>query len=178
MKLPTPVHYPEIFFFEDLDFDENSGSLSETIKVGAFVESVSRKERVSESDDVPFSNLLKTGGGGGGGGVGKQANTNETKTPEQTAEAKEDSDNGNVSPRSLSHDDFIMKTPFAGSNANTDLGLFYRECQSAPQLEGFGTEPTVAEQVGDLTRQLEAFEVSLKEYDNVITELYASDNNN
>lgn len=73
----------------------------------------------------------------------------------------------------------LQKTPFAGSNANTDLGAFYRECQSAPQLEGFGTEPTVAEQVGDLTQQLEAFEVSLEEYDNVITELcYAPDNNN
>lgn len=74
---------------------------------------------------------------------------------------------------------FLQKTPFAGSNANTDLGLFYRECQSAPPLQGVNArERTVAEQVGDLTLQLEAFETSLKEYDRVITELCHVDNNN
>lgn len=41
----------------------------------------------------------------------------------------------------------LQKTPFAGSNANTDLGMFYRECQSAPQLEAFGNDPPVADQV-------------------------------
>ncbi|XP_014278229.1 autophagy-related protein 13 homolog isoform X1 [Halyomorpha halys] len=156
--------------------DDNLSSLSETIKVGAFVESVSSKERTmsDNDDDVPFSNLLK------------QCSVVQKRPPTPprppTPVKKEDTDNGNVTtPRSLSHDDFIMvdlKTPFAGSNANTDLGVFYRECQSAPQLEGFSTEPTLAEQVGDLTEQLEQFEVSLKEYDNVITELCATDNNN
>jgi autophagy-related protein 13 len=56
--------------------------------------------------------------------------------------------------------------------------LFYKECQSAPPLAGSGEEAPLAEQVGDLTRQLEAFETSLREYDNVITALCNSDNNN
>ncbi|XP_014243452.1 autophagy-related protein 13 homolog isoform X2 [Cimex lectularius] len=161
------------------NIDENNSSLSETIKMGAFADTI-KKGRISIENeplnDVPFMSLLN---------VGKQANkisppaippSSEQHTPNQ-----DDSDNGNITPRCpsiTSHDDFIMKTPFAGSNANTDLGLFYRECQSAPQLEGFDNEPTLAEQVGDLTRQLEAFETNLKEYDNVITELCHIDNNN
>lgn len=76
--------------------------------------------------------------------------------------------------------DFILlfqKTPFAGSNANTDLGLFYRECQSAPPLQTF-TEDSAAEQIGDLTKQLEAFETSLQEYDNIISSFCYGENNN
>lgn len=71
----------------------------------------------------------------------------------------------------------LQKTPFAGSNANTDLGLFYRECQSAPQLQTFAEE-TVAEQIGDLSTQLEAFETSLQEYENVISSFCCGENNN
>lgn len=77
-------------------------SLSETIKVGAFVESVSTKERtISENDDdVPFSNLLKQ--------CSVVSKRPPTPPRPPTPVKKEDTDNGNVAPRSLSHDDFIM----------------------------------------------------------------------
>ncbi|XP_073974243.1 autophagy-related 13 isoform X1 [Rhodnius prolixus] len=170
--------------------DEISSSLSETIKMGAFAEGMKNcgggNGRTTEDDlsDMPFMSLLTNG---------KPAMPPASPPdPPQTLHhtdnspaSQEDSDNGNLTPTCpsvTSHDDFIMvdlKTPFAGSNANTDLGLFYRECQSAPPLQGVNArERTVAEQVGDLTLQLEAFETSLKEYDRVITELCHVDNNN
>ncbi|XP_012282024.1 autophagy-related protein 13 homolog isoform X2 [Orussus abietinus] len=77
--------------------------------------------------------------------------------------------------------DFIMvdlKTPFAGTNTNSDLGAFYRECQSAPQLHAFMEEQTLAEQVGDLTKQLETFEINMRRYEDILTSLCESENNN
>ncbi|BET00404.1 Autophagy-related protein 13 [Nesidiocoris tenuis] len=158
----------------------DSDPLSETIKSGAFAESLKKPRLPPDFDplaDIPFSSLLSLGK------PPKKASPSVTDTlvPDDTP-TQDDSDNGNVTPKcpSLS-DDFIMvdlKTPFAGSNANTDLGLFYRECQSAPQLEAFANDPPVLDQVGDLTKQLEAFETNLLEYDNVITQLCNADNNN
>ncbi|XP_022195091.1 autophagy-related protein 13 homolog isoform X2 [Nilaparvata lugens] len=174
------------------DDNNTTSTLSDTIKFGAFADNTSMCCRTvpSATDDsaapdlivpeVPFTTLLTP----------KTAPS--PPPPPVTATSTEDSDNGNTTTApttapppaatTLSHTndsaDFIMKTPFAGSNANTDLGVFYRECQSAPPLQGFQEEPTVAEQVGDLTKQLELFETSLQEYDNVITSLCKSDNNN
>ncbi|CAG5100451.1 Protein of unknown function [Cotesia congregata] len=71
------------------------------------------------------------------------------------------------------------KTPFAGTNTNSDLGTFYRECQSAPQLQTFlEEERTLAEQVGDLTKQLETFEINQQKYKDILTTLCQTDNNN
>lgn len=164
-----------------------SGSLNETVKIGAFADNQKPKRPDPEPLDIPFSNLLTL------------------RTPQQSppqpppptppvthsvpipTDKNSDCENGNVTPRCGSvgshTDDFILvdlKTPFAGSNANTDLGLFYRECQSAPPLHTFSSdgEPSVAEQVGDLTKQLEAFETSLQEYDNIISSFCQVDNNN
>lgn len=72
----------------------------------------------------------------------------------------------------------LQKTPFAGGNSNSELGAFYRECQSAPQLKTFSEQPTLAEQVGDISKTLEAFETSMQEYDEMLNSLCLSDNNN
>lgn len=64
------------------------------------------------------------------------------------------------------------------TNTNTDLGTFYRECQSAPQLQAFMEELTLGEQLGDLTKQLEQYESSVQHFDHVLTSLYQADNNN
>lgn len=72
----------------------------------------------------------------------------------------------------------MQKTPFAGTNTNSDLGAFYRECQSAPQLQGFIEEKTLAEQVGDLTKQLETFEMNMEKYEDILSSLCQTDNNN
>ncbi|XP_058803089.1 autophagy-related protein 13 [Phymastichus coffea] len=79
------------------------------------------------------------------------------------------------------NDDFIMvdlKTPFAATNTNSDLGNFYRECQSAPQLQTFIEEQTLGEQVGDLTKQIETFETNMHLYEDLLNSLYKSENNN
>ncbi|XP_075229468.1 autophagy-related 13 isoform X2 [Lycorma delicatula] len=172
----SPKHFPS---------EDNISVLSDTVKIGAFADSCYKNvEPNLMMPDVPFSSLLVT--------RNTQNNTTPSSPPKPTESSEqqqqqqqpiEDSDNGNVTPRcgsagSHNDGDFIMKTPFAGSNANTDLGMFYRECQSAPPLQAFSEDALVADQVGDLTKQLEAFETSLQEYDTVISSLCEVDNNN
>lgn len=72
----------------------------------------------------------------------------------------------------------FQKTPFATPNTNSDLGTFYRDCQSAPQLQAFKEEQTLAEQVGDLTKQLEAFEINMHYYEDLLNSLCKSESNN
>lgn len=72
----------------------------------------------------------------------------------------------------------LQKTPFASTNANSELGMFYKEWQSAPPLQAFVDVPTLAEQVQDLTKQLESFESDMREYEDVLQSLCQSPNNN
>ncbi|KAK2581682.1 hypothetical protein KPH14_002173 [Odynerus spinipes] len=178
--------------------EENSKSLSDTIKVGAFV--ISKPVIVNEEDlvipDVPFSSLLTPRQTSPP--PGSLTDTINTKTV--TTAAASDSNNGNnerlsndnTTSKSYSqnesrrsscsmtsaNDDFIMKTPFAVTNTNSDLGAFYRECQSAPQLQAFTEERTLAEQVGDLTKQLETFETNMQHYEDILSSLCQTENNN
>lgn len=186
--------------------EENSKSLSDTIKVGAFV--VNKQVVVNEEDlvipDVPFSSLLTprqssppppptsttdstTGTAATTAATATAAdssNGNNERTANDNITSKCNSQNG--SRRSScsitsANDDFIMvdlKTPFAGTNTNSDLGVFYRECQSAPQLQAFTEELTLAEQVGDLTKQLETFETNMQRYEDLLSSLYQTENNN
>ncbi|XP_011051102.1 PREDICTED: autophagy-related protein 13 homolog isoform X1 [Acromyrmex echinatior] len=180
--------------------EETSKSLSDTIKVGAFV--INKPVIVNEEDlvipDVPFSSLLTP----------KQTSPPpislvEPNTKTTMAVLTTDSNNGNNerlnndnttskcasqngSRRSScsmtsANDDFIMvdlKTPFAVTNTNSDVGAFYRECQSAPQLQAFMEERTLAEQLGDLTKQLETFETNMQHYEDILSSLYHTENNN
>ncbi|KAH0539912.1 autophagy-related protein 13 isoform X1 [Cotesia glomerata] len=211
--------------------EEISKSLSDTIKVGAFV--VNKQVVVNEQDlvipDVPFSSLLTprqtspplglipdisnpptsttatatsvsaltTGTAAGSvitstplsSVVGATLDTNNGNNDKSSAidNATSKCNSRNGSRRSScsitsANDDFIMvdlKTPFAGTNTNSDLGTFYRECQSAPQLQAFlEEERTLAEQVGDLTKQLETFEINQQKYKDILTTLCQTDNNN
>jgi len=65
----------------------------------------------------------------------------------------------------------LQKTPFAGGNVNSDLGAFYRECQTAPPLQTFAEQPTLAEQVSALPSQLEMFEQNQAEFDALLSSL-------
>ncbi|XP_051169959.1 autophagy-related protein 13 homolog isoform X2 [Leptopilina boulardi] len=184
--------------------EETSKSLSDTIKVGAFV--LNKQIVVNEEDlvipDVPFSSLLSSRqnspplptSGTDSTTVPTIGTTTETtttttnssngnteKVSNDNATCKCNSQNG--SRRSScsitsANDDFIMKTPFAGTNTNSDLGVFYRECQSAPQLQAFTEELTLADQVGDLTKKLETFETDMQRYEDLLSSLYQSENNN
>ncbi|XP_012262969.2 autophagy-related protein 13 homolog isoform X2 [Athalia rosae] len=178
--------------------EENNTSLSDTIKVGAFAGN--KPVTVIEEDlvipDVPFSSLLTP----------RQTSpppapqTEPTNVPVSGSVPQSDNINGNTektlngnsTPKCNSqngsrrsscsmtsaNDDFIMKTPFAGTNTNSDLGTFYRECQSAPQLQAFTEERTLAEQVGDLTQQLETFETNMHQYEDILSSLCQTENNN
>ncbi|XP_035724024.1 autophagy-related protein 13-like isoform X1 [Vespa mandarinia] len=184
--------------------EENSKSLSDTIKVGAFV--ISKPPMVNEGDlvipDVPFSSLLtpRQTSPPPPGSLGDTVNAknvtagvatdnsnngnNERLSNDNNTTSKSNSQN--ESRRSScsmtsANDDFIMvdlKTPFAITNTNSDLGAFYRECQSAPQLQAFMEERTLAEQVGDLTKQLETFETNMQHYEDILSSLCQTENNN
>jgi autophagy-related protein 13 len=54
---------------------------------------------------------------------------------------------------------------------NSDLGAFYRECQTAPPLQTFSEQPTLAEQVSALPSQLEVFEQNRAEFDALLSNL-------
>ncbi|XP_047369341.1 autophagy-related protein 13 homolog isoform X2 [Vespa velutina] len=183
--------------------EENSKSLSDTIKVGAFV--ISKPPMVNEGDlvipDVPFSSLLTPrqtspppppAPGSLGDTVNAKNVTAGVATDNSNNGNNERLSNDNTTSKSNSqnesrrsscsmtsaNDDFIMKTPFAITNTNSDLGAFYRECQSAPQLQAFMEERTLAEQVGDLTKQLETFETNMQHYEDILSSLCQTENNN
>ncbi|XP_011312103.1 autophagy-related protein 13 homolog isoform X2 [Fopius arisanus] len=192
--------------------EETSKSLSDTIKVGAFV--INKQVVVNEEDlvipDVPFSSLLiprQTSPPPGPPAETASAPTSATTAsppipaPSASSISAITSDNHNGNDKTIidnatskcnsrngsrrsscsitsANDDFIMKTPFAGTNTNSDLGAFYRECQSAPQLQAFMEEQTLSDQVGDLTKQLETFETNMHKYEDILTSLCQSDNNN
>lgn len=69
----------------------------------------------------------------------------------------------------------FQKTPFAGADANSDLGKFYREFQSAPTLQSCDEEQTVPDTLEKITTQLEIFETNMKDFDSFVSELH-SDN--
>nr|CAD7266927.1 unnamed protein product [Timema shepardi] len=163
--------------------EENCASLSETIKVGAFADSCHPAENPLDAElpTVPFSSLLTP----------RQQSPLQSTPVQPEGNAPEDDGNGNVTPRCHSatdsrrssvsaNDDFIMvdlKTPFAGGNSNSDLGAFYRECQTAPQLKTFSEQPTLAEQVEYISKTLEVLETSMPEYDDMLSSLCIAENN-
>lgn len=182
--------------------DEISKSLSDTIKVGAFV--INKPVIVNEEDlvipDVPFSSLLafprqtspppvplldhEDPNTAKKAATTDSNNGNNERLVNDNATSKCTSQNGSrrsSCSMTSANDDFIMvdlKTPFAATNTNSDLGAFYRECQSAPQLQGFMEDRTLAEQVGDLTKQLETFETNMLHYEDMLSSLYQTENNN
>ncbi|GBL76332.1 hypothetical protein AVEN_211171-1, partial [Araneus ventricosus] len=60
------------------------------------------------------------------------------------------------------------KPPFADCDGENDIGAFFRECQSAPPLASFSVQPTLEEQVTDITTQLVKFETSMNEFDSFV----------
>ncbi|XP_066602966.1 autophagy-related protein 13 homolog isoform X2 [Prorops nasuta] len=180
--------------------EETAKSLSENVKPGSFPPD--NPFNLNEEDlamtDIPFSSLL----------IQKKpasspiptSETINAKEANSTTTTTVDSNNGNSetpcndnsaskcnsqngSRRSScsmtsAFDSFIMKSPFAATNSSSDLGTFYRECQCAPQLQTFTEDRTLEEQVGDLTKQLETFEISMHQYEDMLSSLCQTENNN
>ncbi|KAF5282389.1 hypothetical protein FQA39_LY17586 [Lamprigera yunnana] len=158
--------------------EEKNSSLSDGMKIGAFA--APRKLEIDSNVVIPdITSLL----------ISKRDNYSNTKEHTPTKPTVEEDKNGNSPTEShtsdltmmSTNDDFIMvdlKTPFASKNANAELGTFYREWQAAPPLQAFTNIPTLAEQVQDLTKQLENFESDMNKYDHMLMSLCQSPNNN
>ncbi|KAF4519396.1 hypothetical protein B566_EDAN008704 [Ephemera danica] len=179
--------------------DDNTTSLSETIKPGAFAD-LGHKPAVPlllpEEREVPFGSLLAPPIHNSPppppsvcpASPQLDNNRNNTEAALQKLQQDNNANNARSSPpnsrrsscsaMSGAADDFIMvdlKTPFAGgTNANSDLGAFYRECQAAPPLKTFSEQPSLAEQVSALPSQLEHFEQSQAEFDAILSSLLQS----
>ncbi|CAH1777522.1 unnamed protein product [Owenia fusiformis] len=73
--------------------------------------------------------------------------------------------------KSCAADDFVMvelKAPFAGREMQSDLGRFYRDCQTAPQLEMFQEPPNIDVALNQISDQLAAFESNLDDIDSFV----------
>lgn len=71
-------------------------------------------------------------------------------------------------------DDFVMvelRPPFAECDSNSDLGAFFYECQCAPPLASFTNQPTLEEQVTEISSQLAKFETSSLDFDEFVDSL-------
>ncbi|XP_059480858.1 autophagy-related protein 13 homolog [Neocloeon triangulifer] len=166
------------------NIEDSDSSLSSTIKAGAFADPGSKRPHsrlfAVDSDEVPFANLLITASkqpaqDQNNATKSKPDNNGNNNAPAANpVSAKTSSDSVSRRSSSSATDDFIMvdlKTPFAGGNLNSDLGTFYRECQTAPPLKTFLEQPTLAEQVSALPSQLAMFEKSQAEFDALVTSL-------
>ncbi|XP_037568601.1 autophagy-related protein 13 isoform X3 [Dermacentor silvarum] len=86
-----------------------------------------------------------------------------------------------VEPREvlLPAEDFVLvelKPPFAdGEEGGTDLGTFFQECQSAPMLSSFSCQPTLEQQVSEISAHLAALESSLPDLDQFVESVCQSD---
>lgn len=75
-------------------------------------------------------------------------------------------------------DDFVLidlKPPFAESDGSTDLGAFFQECQTAPMLSSFACQPTLEEQVSEISAHLAVLESSLPDLDQFVESICQSE---
>ncbi|XP_045203986.2 autophagy-related protein 13-like [Mercenaria mercenaria] len=151
-------------------------------RVGAFVQHFTDNKH-SDTDDVPFLSLLqqvkldrqdKEKTDNTKLEASKGTSSTKTESSRDTSESALSESKTSTSSQISAPDDFVMvelKTPFAGADANSDLGKFYRECQSAPALTICDEEQSVPEALEQLTTQLESFETNMKDFDNFVSEL-------
>ncbi|XP_049819631.1 autophagy-related protein 13 homolog isoform X2 [Aethina tumida] len=175
--------------------DDKTSSLTETMRIGPFATVQPVKFKQYEDPDliIPFSKLLKytdkkpsiseeneeneSKNGQSAIDENKNGKNKDDKTEEEKKEEqKEESSTSSRLTMFTTNDDFIMKTPFASTNASGELGKFYREWQTAPPLLEFTEIPPLAEL--DVTKQLESFESNLDQYDSLVQSLCQSPNNN
>lgn len=172
---PLQDRFPD---FKTQSAPEKPSMIKDSHKVGAFVQHFTDNKH-SDTDDVPFLSLLQTKQDRhdhpDGGKLEASKGTSSTKT-----ESSKESDSvlseskASTSSQVSAPDDFVMvelKTPFAGADPNSDLGKFYRECQSAPALTSCEEEQSMPEALEQITSQLDAFETTMQDFDNFVSEL-------
>lgn len=173
----SPVHdrYPD---FKTQSAPEKQFIVKDCHRVGAFVQHFTDNKQ-SDSDDVPFLSLLQKkpdrSDKPDGGKFDSSKGTSSTKTESsKDSESALSESKASTSSQVSAPDDFVMvelKTPFAGADANSDLGKFYRECQNAPALTSCEEEQTIPEALEQITNQLTTFETNMHDFDNFVSEL-------
>ncbi|XP_046374124.1 autophagy-related protein 13-like [Haliotis rufescens] len=167
--------------------EKGSNSFTELQRVGAFATHRSMKDLKTDMEEIPFFSLLAPT---------KPAElpppppppieklkssitSGETDNMETTTNSAGSDINKSNSSDASAPDDFVMvelKTPFAGADANTDLGKFYRECQGAPNLKMFDEEESgFNETLEVVTNQLALFESDMKGFDEFVDSLKDQD---
>ncbi|XP_077518491.1 autophagy-related 13 isoform X2 [Amblyomma americanum] len=158
---------------------KDGGDNLSDMQQGAFAPPCPRdpKEIAAREEESPwplpkpaFSSLLLT--------PPKSASSNHSRSEEDN-----DSDVNDtfVEPREvlLPAEDFVLvelKPPFAdGEEGGTDLGTFFQECQSAPMLSSFSCQPTLEQQVSEISAHLAALESSLPDLDQFVESVCQSD---
>ncbi|XP_050690330.1 autophagy-related protein 13-like [Eriocheir sinensis] len=151
---------PDDFFLPDIPF---SNLLTSTMEVKGDREAATTTATTAAA---PQSQEKPSGGVAPAEGGEKVAMTGSDTSHKSTASAqlKEEAD-------------FVMvelKTPFAGTqDAGNDLGTFYRECQSAPQLRMFADTPE--DEISDLAEQLLTFEGYVDDYNELVRSLHSEE---
>uniref|UniRef100_A0A1E1X4U1 Autophagy-related protein 13 n=1 Tax=Amblyomma aureolatum TaxID=187763 RepID=A0A1E1X4U1_9ACAR len=160
---------------------KDGGDNLSDMQQGAFAPPCPRdpKEIAAREEESPwplprpaFSSLLST--------PPKSASSNHSRLSE---EDNNDSDTNDtfVEPREvlLPAEDFVLvelKPPFAdGEEGGTDLGTFFQECQSAPMLSSFSCQPTLEQQVSEISAHLAALESSLPDLDQFVESVCQND---
>ncbi|XP_076058145.1 autophagy-related 13 isoform X2 [Oratosquilla oratoria] len=109
----------------------------------------------------------------------------QTSMGEKTMTSSGTSHKSNTSAIFMKEEDFVMvdlKTPFGDQGeSGSDLGAFLRECKNAPQLHLFSE--TAMQQYDDqdtlcdLSKQLQSFEESMEEYNELVRSLHSDSPN-
>ncbi|XP_070563772.1 autophagy-related protein 13-like isoform X2 [Ptychodera flava] len=156
------------------------GSFSSGPKRGAFVNTGKSPPDQGElfSTDIPFMSLLQEPGP-----PETPKNKNLAAVRRGSMEQPGDQTVSTGSNRSNSSllsapDDFVMvelKPAFAQSNSSSDLGAFYRECQTAPQLDSFsdasGSVQELEFEKSEVMEQLAEYEQKVTDFDDFVKSL-------
>lgn len=164
--------------------DKSSGFLKDIHRVGAFAQHHASDKNI-DTEEVPFFSLLQQVQNERKSKPATNLNvskgTSSTKTDSSKAESSESGlseSKTSTSSQASAPEDFVMvdiKTPFAGADANSDLGKFYREFQSAPSLADEEIQ-TVPETYQKIQTQLDVFETKMKDFDDFVSALNIDSN--
>ncbi|KAK3594530.1 hypothetical protein CHS0354_023587 [Potamilus streckersoni] len=182
IRIPGDSLVPQKEDYRPKSAPEKQGDFRDFHKVGAFAQLPNKPLLKKEVDDIPFltllqqtyqntadiqSKVIKPVSSKGAIGM-ESTNTDSTNSAESES-------NKSTSSHTSAPEDFVMvelKTPFYGADANSDLGKFYRECQTVPALTMFEEDPSITEALDEITTQLEVFESSMNEFDDFVTSLH------
>ncbi|XP_077994292.1 autophagy-related protein 13-like isoform X1 [Glandiceps talaboti] len=156
-----------------------SGSFSSGHKRGAFV--ATGKSPPDEGDifstDIPFMSLLQDHSHSESPKNKTLAAVRRGSVDQPGEQTTSTGSNKSNSSQTSAPDDFVMvelKPAFAKSNSGSDLGAFYRECQTAPPLLTFNDDQSFQEpntEEDTLVEQLADYEDKMTDFDDFVKSL-------